>query len=74
MKYQYSPALKNVLQAFRDVKKSYSYRNLADKALNANQSSMLRSAYLSSLKSDLLVLYSTLDVWIDRGAQMEETE
>lgn len=74
MKYQYSPELKNVLQAFRDVKKSYSYRDLADGAPDAKIASTLRRAYLSSLKSDLLVLYSTLDVWINSGAQMEVTE
>ena len=74
MKYQYSPELKNVLQAFRAVKKSYSYRNLADKAWRAEESSILRSAYLTAMRADLLILHSALDAWVSRGAQMEETK
>ena len=72
MKYQYSPALKNVLQAFRDVKKSYSYRNLADKALNPEHASMLRRAYLTAMRTDLLKLHGALDEWVTRGVKMEK--
>ena len=74
MKYQYSDELKRVLEALRAVKKSYSYRNLADKALNPEHASTLRRAYLTAMRTDLLKLHGALDEWVTRGAKMEETE
>ena len=72
VKYNYTPELKKVLDAMKDVRKSQSYRNLCDSGRDEKQVSTLRRAYLASLKIDLLDLYGALGAWVAEGARMEE--
>lgn len=71
MKYNYSGEVKSVFKALALVRKSRGYAHLADKTDSPRQASVLREAYLASLKADLLILHDVLSAWIDAGAPIE---
>ena len=66
-----SKQLNDVLKSINEVKKTlrnkkYCYENC--------ESEEIRRMFLIVLQSDLLLLHTKLDSWIDAGAPMEETE
>ena len=66
-----SEQLSNVLESINKVKKTlrnkkYCYENC--------ESEDIRKMFLIVLQSDLFLLHTKLDSWIDAGAPMEETD
>lgn len=66
-----SKQLNDVLKSINEVKKTlrnkkYCYENC--------ESEEIRRMFLIVLQSDLLLLHTKLDSWIDAGAPMEETK
>lgn len=66
-----SEQLSNVLKSINEVKKTlrnkkYCYENC--------ETEEIRKMFLIVLQSDLFLLHTKLDSWIDAGAPMEETE
>lgn len=66
-----SEQLSNILESINKVKKTlrnkkYCYENC--------ESEEIRKTFLIVLQSDLFLLHTKLDSWIDAGAPMEEAE
>ena len=66
-----SKQLSDVLEYIRRVKSALRNRKYCYEEC---ENEKIREAFLISLKVELLLLYSSLNIWINTGLPMEETE
>lgn len=70
-RYNFTPETQKVLRQLKEVEKVQQYKSLPTTAAEGHKP-IIKKAYITALRAELLILHSALEKWIEAGAEMEE--